>query len=203
MTSIVGTPFVDVISHHTLGTHFEGYDTQYSCSASAVENTLSLGILVDKLSCHHLGSLVSTRTECQFRVNLHHCHCGIFGQVATIMHHTIIRDINRHESLVLPLFVPVAVFRLAGGEIHLYVLKREFGNYLSNSILFIQVLLNVSFKSCSSILKRFISHLAGHCSQQVARVLDKFHGPCNCKFCFVVFHFFILLYETVSGRTTL
>ena len=66
-----------------------------------------------------------------------------------------------------------------------------------------EVLLNVSFKSCSSILKRFISHLAGHCSQQVARVLDKFHGPCNCKFCFVVFHFFILLYETVSGRTTL
>ena len=195
MPGIVGTPFVDVISHNTLCSEFECDDTQYSRSASAVKHPLSLRICFDELSRHHFGSLVRTSSESQFGVYFHHRLHWSVGQVSSVVHHTIVGDEDRFKSLVLPLFIPVAIFSLPCRVGHCHAVKGEILDHHCQFILVKGVLLDISLQSRVGILKRFVSHLASHCCENVARVLHERLVALYNEFCFVVFHIVLLFLD--------
>ena len=80
-----------------------------------------------------------------------------------IMNHQPVTDDDRLEALLLPLFVPVAVFSLADGVADADVRHRERRQYAVQNLLVEQRLLHIARQSCIGVLKCLKTCVTSQC----------------------------------------
>ena len=190
MTRIVGTPFVDVITHAPPGTALQGSNAQYACATATIEHLLFLQVHFQQCSDHHACCLMRTCSKGQVCIYLNGNVEMLFRRrkMSAIVNNTQVVDDDGFKALLFPLLIPVFVVSLSYFVAQLHPFNGEMDEYRLQGILVEERLLNISFQPISSLFKCFKASLAGHCREDVASILQEFPGRLNAEVYFKIFH---------------